>query len=318
MQNRVSFKAIQAFEAAARLSSFALAAEELFVTASAISHQIKLLEEQFAVRLFHRVHRAVVLTDAGRVYAEEVSAAFARIDMATRELGRTAKSDILTVHSTPSFATQWLMPRLARFSALEPDIDVRLNASYPAPADLLTQGVDIDIRYGMKRLQPAGTMVLPFPAETIVPLCAPSLANGEQPVRVPEDLHHHMLIHSEVCLVSWRDWMRQHRKVSLDISRGPRFDRSFMAISAAVDGQGICLESLLLVQRELETGRLVAPFGFAGPKVQGYTFNVLKSCAELPKIRSFQDWLFSELEDDYSPNQPKRAGKRPAANTDHA
>lgn len=303
MQNRVSLKAIQAFEAAARLSSFALAAEELFVTPSAVSHQIKLLEEQFGVRLFHRVHRAVVLTDAGRVYAEEVSAAFARIDIATRELGRTAKSDILTVHSTPSFATQWLMPRLARFSALEPDIDVRLNASYPAPADLLTQGVDIDIRYGMKRLQPAGTMVLPFPAETIVPLCAPSLANGAHAIRTPEDLRHHTLIHSEVCLISWRDWMRQHRKVPLDISRGPRFDRSFMAISAAVDGQGICLESLLLVQRELDSGRLVAPLGMTGPKVQGYTFNLLRSRAELPKIRSFQDWLFSELEGRPQPNR---------------
>ncbi|AEB57736.1 LysR family transcriptional regulator [Ectopseudomonas mendocina] len=303
MQNRVSLKAIQAFEAAARLSSFALAAEELFVTPSAVSHQIKLLEEQFGVRLFHRVHRAVVLTDAGRVYAEEVSAAFARIDIATRELGRTAKSDILTVHSTPSFATQWLMPRLARFSALEPDIDVRLNASYPAPADLLTQGVDIDIRYGMKRLQPAGTMVLPFPAETIVPLCAPSLANGAHAIRAPEDLRHHTLIHSEVCLISWRDWMRQHRKVPLDISRGPRFDRSFMAISAAVDGQGICLESLLLVQRELDSGRLVAPLGMTGPKVQGYTFNLLRSRAELPKIRSFQDWLFSELEGRPQPNR---------------
>ena len=303
MQNRVSLKAIQAFEAAARLSSFALAAEELFVTPSAVSHQIKLLEEQFGVRLFHRVHRAVVLTDAGRVYAEEVSAAFARIDIATRELGRTAKSDILTVHSTPSFATQWLMPRLARFSALEPDIDVRLNASYPAPADLLTQGVDIDIRYGMKRLQPAGTMVLPFPAETIVPLCAPSLANGANAIRAPEDLRHHTLIHSEVCLISWRDWMRQHRKVPLDISRGPRFDRSFMAISAAVDGQGICLESLLLVQRELDSGRLVAPLGMTGPKVQGYTFNLLRSRAELPKIRSFQDWLFSELEGRPQPNR---------------
>lgn len=303
MQNRVSLKAIQAFEAAARLSSFALAAEELFVTPSAVSHQIKLLEEQFGVRLFHRVHRAVVLTDAGRVYAEEVSAAFARIDIATRELGRTAKSDILTVHSTPSFATQWLMLRLARFSALEPDIDVRLNASYPAPADLLTQGVDIDIRYGMKRLQPAGTMVLPFPAETIVPLCAPSLAKGANAIRAPEDLRHHTLIHSEVCLISWRDWMRQHRKVPLDISRGPRFDRSFMAISAAVDGQGICLESLLLVQRELDSGRLVAPLGMTGPKVQGYTFNLLRSRAELPKIRSFQDWLFSELEGRPQPNR---------------
>lgn len=295
MHNRISLKAIQAFEAAARLSSFALAADELFVTPSAISHQVKQLEEQFGVQLFHRVHRAVVLTDAGRRYAEEVSAAFSRIELATRELGRTEKIDILTVHSTPSFATQWLMPRLARFSSLNPDVDVRLNASTDA-VDLVSGAVDIDIRYGMRRLQPAGTMVLSFPAETIVPLCAPALLEGEHPIRSPEDLAPHTLIHSEVCLVSWRDWMRQHRKVKLDISRGLRFDRSFMAISAAVDGLGVCLESLLLVQRELETGRLVAPFGLAGPKVQGYTFNLLKSRAELPKIRSFQEWLFDELD----------------------
>lgn len=297
MHKRIPLKAVQAFEAAARLASFALAAEELFVTPSAISQQIKLLEEKFGVRLFHRVHRAVVLTDAGRRFAEEVSAAFSRIETATRELGRIEKSDILTVHSTPSFATQWLMPRLARFSALYPDIDVRLNASYPAAVDLLKGAADIDIRYGMGKLLPAGTMVLPFPPETIVPLCAPALADGLNPIRSPEDLRHHMLIHSEVCFISWQDWMRQHRKVKLDISRGPRFDRSFMAISAAVDGIGVCLESLLLVQRELETGRLIAPLGLEGPQVQGYTFNILKSQAELPKIRNFQDWLFDELKD---------------------
>ncbi|MBD5800618.1 Glycine cleavage system transcriptional activator [Azoarcus sp. Aa7] len=295
MQHRVPLKAIQAFEAAARLSSFALAAEELFVTPSAVSHQIKLLEDQFGVQLFHRVHRAVVLTDSGRRYAEEVSAAFARIDLATRELGRTEKSDILTVHATPSFATQWLMPRLARFSSLNPDVDVRLNASTDT-VDLVAETVDIDIRYGMKRLQPAGTMVLTFPPETIVPMCSPALMNGPHPIRTPDDLLHYTLIHSEVCLVGWRDWMRQHRKVKLDISRGLRFDRSFMALSAAVDGLGVCLESLLLAQRELETGRLVAPLGLDGPKVQGYTFNLLKSRAELPKIRNFQDWLFGELE----------------------
>lgn len=298
MRNRPPIKAVQAFEAAARLSSFALAAEELFVTPSAVSHQIKYLEEQFGVKLFHRIHRAVVLTDAGRRYAEEITAAFNRIDLATRDLGRTAHSDILTIHSTPSFATQWLMPRLARFSSSQPDIDVRLNATFPVPDDLLLQGVDIDIRYGMRRLQPAGTMVLPFPPETIVPLCAPELANGEHPIRSVTDLQHHTLIHSEVCLLSWRDWLRQHRKVQLDISRGPRFDRSFMAITAAVDGMGVLLDSLLLVQRELDSGRLVAPLGMEGPKVQGYTFNVLKTQAELPKIRAFQDWLFAELERD--------------------
>ncbi|CAO3435781.1 transcriptional regulator GcvA [Azospirillum doebereinerae] len=294
MPHRVSLKAVQAFEAAARLSSFALAAEEMLVTPSAISHQIKILEEDIGVRLFHRVHRAVILTDAGRRYAEEITAAFARIDLATRNVGQTEKSDILTVHSTPSFATQWLMPRLARFSALNPDIDVRLNAS-TTPADLTTEAVDLDIRYGT-RLQPTGTLVLPLPPETIVPLCAPELAEGAHPIRNPGDLRHHHLIHSEACLVGWRDWMRQHRKVKLDITRGLRFDRSFMAISAAVDGLGVCLDSLLLVQRELEAGRLVAPFGTEGLKVQGYTVNLLKSRAELPKLRSFQNWLFAELE----------------------
>jgi LysR family transcriptional regulator, glycine cleavage system transcriptional activator len=295
MHTRVTLKSIQAFEAAARLSSFALAADELFVTPSAISHQIKLLEDQLSVRLFHRMHRTVILTDSGRQYAEEIGAAFARIEKATRDIGRIEKSDILTVHATPSFATQWLMPRLARFSAMHPDIDVRLNASSEA-VDLIAQSVDIDIRYGARRLQPAGILVLDLPPETIVPLCSPRLADGEHPIRSVADLRHHTLIHSEGCLVGWRDWMRLYRKVVLDISRGPRFDRSFMAISAAADGMGVCLESLLLVQRELETGTLVAPLGFDGLQVNGYTINLLKSRTELPKLRSFQDWLFAELE----------------------
>ncbi|MFL9896899.1 transcriptional regulator GcvA [Paraburkholderia fungorum] len=295
MHNRVTLKSIQAFEAAARLSSFALAADELFVTPSAVSHQIKLLEEQLSIRLFHRLHRTVILTDYGRQYAEEITTAFSRIDAATREIGRAAKSDILTIHCTPSFATQWLMPRIARFSAAHPDIDVRLNASSEA-ADLISEAVDMDIRYGPRKLQPAGTMVLELPPETIVPLCSPALMAGEHPLLSVADLQHHALIHSEGCLVGWRDWMRLYRKTRLDIARGPRFDRSFMAISAAVDGLGVCLESLLLAQRELETGRLVAPFGFEGLPVSGYTLNLLKSRAELPKLRSFQDWLFAELE----------------------
>ena len=294
MHNRVTLKSIQAFEAAARLSSFALAAEELFVTPSAISHQIKLLEEQLSIRLFHRLHRTVLLTDSGRQYAEEISAAFTRIDAATREIGRVAKSDILTIHCTPSFATQWLMPRIARFSAAHPDIDVRLNASSEA-SDLISGAVDIDIRYGPRKLQPAGTMVLELLPETIVPLCSPALMEGDYPLRSVADLQHHTLIHSEGCLVGWRDWMRLHRKTRLDTGRGPRFDRSFMALSAAVDGSGVCLESVLLAQRELETGRLVAPFGMDGLTVNGYTMNLLKSRINLPKLRSFQDWLFAEL-----------------------
>jgi len=295
MSNRVSLKAVQAFEAAARLSSFSLAGEELFVTPSAISHQVKFLEEQFGVQLFHRVHRAVILTDAGRRYAEEISAAFARIDTATRDLGRATKSDILTIHSTPSFATQWLMPRLARFSASNPDIDVRLNASKD-PIDLVAGAVDVDIRYAAKNILPPGVIAVPFPSELIVPLCSPALANGPHPIRTPADLVHHPLIHSEVCLVGWLDWARQHPEVTLDLKRGLRFDRSFMALSAAADGLGVCLDSLMLAERELETGRLVAPFGLDGLEVSGYSFNTLKSSADLPKVRNFHDWLFAELQ----------------------
>ncbi|MDR8071855.1 transcriptional regulator GcvA [Burkholderia cenocepacia] len=295
MHNRVTLKSIQTFEAAARLSSFALAADELLVTPSAISHQIKLLEEQLSVRLFHRVHRAVILTDSGRHYAEEIGLAFARIEKATRDIGRVAKTDILTLHSTPSFATQWLMPRLARFSSRHPDIDLRLNASND-PVDLTRESVDIDLRYGGRKLQPKGTLVLDLPSETIVPLCSPKLVEAARPIRTVADLKYHTLIHSENCLVQWCDWMRMHRKTPLDISRGPRFDRSFMAISAATDGAGVCLESLLLVQRELDAGKLIAPLGFDGLRVKGYTLNLLKSSVDLPKVKSFQDWLFEELE----------------------
>lgn len=294
MQQRLTLKSIQAFEAAARLSSFALAAEELFVTPSAISHQIKLLEEQIGVPLFHRVHRSVVLTDAGQRYAQEISAAFLKIAQATRAIGRSEKSDILTIHCTPSLAAQWLMPRLARFSNAYPDIDVRVNAS-TEPADLLGLQADLDIRYGRTRVQPPGTMSIPLPTETIVPLCSPNLLAGKGSIESIDDLAHHTLIHSESCLVSWRDWAAQHKRLRLDVARGPRFDRSFMSVNAAVDGLGICLESLILVERELQTGRLVAPFGYEGLPVNGYTLLVLRSRAELPKIRWFNEWLFGEL-----------------------
>ena len=297
--SRLALKAIQAFEAAARHESFGLAAEELFVTPSAISHQIKQLENDIGIRLFHRVHRAVVLTDAGRRYAEEVTAAFHRIETATRELGRTSKSNIITLNSSPSFATQWLMPRLARFSAQHPDIDVRLNTS-STTTQAISETVDVDIRYGVRQLNPAGVVAIPFPQETVVPLCTPALANGEHPIRKPEDLQHHTLIHSEHCLVRWRDWINHNDGVELDLSRGHRFNRSFMAISSAIDGLGVCLDSLLLVQRELKDGRLITPFGTDGIKVHGYTFNVQKSRIELPQIKCFQDWLFAELENSQS------------------
>ncbi|HYH20384.1 MAG TPA: transcriptional regulator GcvA [Azospirillum sp.] len=310
MRKRVSIKAVQAFEAAARLNSFALAAEDLAVTPSAVSHQVKLLEEQLGVRLFHRVHRSVVLTDAGRLYAAEVTAAFARIDAATQNVAMVGGSAILTVHSTPSFATQWLMPRLTQFKELHPGIDIRLHASV-TPADLAQGVVDVDIRYNPGP-PPAGAVLVPFPEDTIVPMCSPALANGLKPIRRPEDLGQHTLIHSEINILGWRDWARRYRKVQLDLERGPRFDRSFMAISAAVDGLGVCLDSVLLAERELLSGKLVVPFPTEGMKAQGHGLVTLKSTTDLPKIRAFREWLFDEIQKGRQRGEQVLKGRSPS------
>lgn len=293
MRQLPPLKAVQCFEAASRLGSFAAAAEELLVTPSAVSHQIRSLEREVGLPLFHRVHRSIVLTDAGRRYAEQIAEAFGLIEAATRSIDRTGKADILTIHSVPSFATQWLMPRLSRYSALHPDVDVRLNASVNR-IDLAAGQADFDIRYGTVFPDP-GVEVVPFPEETIVVLCTPDLAQGERPIRVFDDLRAHTLIFSEVNLVSWRDWLDRMGAKGIPTGRGPRFDRTFMAISAAVDGIGIGLESRLMIQRELDTGRLVLPFGMTGPRLVCHHLLFLKSKANVPKVKAFREWLVSQL-----------------------
>jgi LysR family glycine cleavage system transcriptional activator len=288
-----SLRSVRAFEAASRLGSFAAAADELHVTASAVSHQIRELEREVGVALFHRVHRAVVLTDMGRRYAERVAEGLGIIEAATRTIERRGKSDILTIHCVPSFAAQWLMPRLSRFSALHPDIDVRLNASVSL-VDLAGGEADFDIRYG-PFIPASGVTILPLPEETIVVLCSPRLAEGDHPIRHPADLRWHTLIHSELNLVAWREWFRMNDVAGIELERGPRFDRSFMAINAAVDGVGVALESRLLIQSELQTGRLVLPFSLTQPKLVCHTLAFLKSKAASPKINAFREWLFDEL-----------------------
>ncbi len=291
---RVSIKSIQAFEAAARLGSFALAADELAVTPSAISHQVRLLEDQIGIMLFHRVHRSVMLTDVGRQYAAEVIPAFAQLDAATRLATSTGGTTTLTIHSTPSIATQWLMRRLSAYKEAHPEIDLRLQSSVER-IDLGQGIVDIDIRYNPGPA-PAGSVMIPFPDDVIVPMCSPRLACGMKPTRRPEDLADQTLIHGQITIIGWRDWSRRNRRAKLDLTRGPSFDRSFMAICAAVDGLGVCLDSMLLAEQELRAGKLIVLFPETAISVRGHGFVTLRSKAESPKVRAFRDWLFAELE----------------------
>lgn len=294
MRRLPPLKSIQAFEAAARLGSFMRAADEMHITPSAVSHRIRELERELGLQLFHRIHRSIVITDAGRRYAEEISEAFGRMEAATIAASRGGKSDLLTVHVVPSFAALWLMPRMARFSASNPDIDLRVNASTDL-VDLADGVVDFDIRYGHV-LQEAGVTVEKLPTEAIVALCSPRLAQGRAGIRKPRDLSHHMLIHGENNLYRWRDWQRDHPDVELNLQRGPRFDRTFMSINAAIDGLGVCLESLMLAQRELDSGRLVLPFGTEGPRLHCHSLVYVASRARLPKMKLFREWLLEALE----------------------
>ena len=255
---------------------------------------MRLLEDQIGVLLFHRVHRSVILTDIGRDYAAEVIAAFARIDAATRQATTSSGTTALTIHSTPSIATQWLMRRLPAYGEMHPEIDLRLQSSVNQ-IDLGQGIVDIDIRYNPGP-PPAGSILVPFPEDVIVPMCSPKLANGIKPIRRPEDLAGHTLIHGEITILGWRDWSRRNRKARLDLDRGPRFDRSFMAICAAVDGIGICLDSMLLAEQELRSGRLVVLFPETAMSVRGHGFVTLRSKADTPKVMHFREWLFAELE----------------------
>ena len=286
-------KSIEAFEVAARLGSFLRASEELHITASAVSHRIRELERVLGVPLFHRIHRSVVLTDAGRRFAADVGEAFGRIESAALDVARIGKADLINVHVVPSLAAQWLMPRIARFSAANPDVDVRITASAER-VDLDSGVVDFDIRYGPV-LRRAGIETEMFPPEPIVVICSPALTRGKSALARPRDLGHHMLIHSEVNLYRWREWQADHPGVHVALDRGLRFDRSFMSIFAAVDGLGVCLESMLLVERQLDSDRLVLPFGAEGPCIECHSLNYLSSRARLPKMRLFRDWLHEAL-----------------------
>jgi LysR family transcriptional regulator, glycine cleavage system transcriptional activator len=292
MQPLPSLTALRAFEAAVRRGSFAAAAGELCLTPSAVSHQIKLLEDHLRVRLFHRIRRSVVPTDSGRRYYEEVSAAFGRIKTATNELRRVGKSDRLSIHAAPSFATQWLMPRLSRFVAMHPELDV-LFSSTPGVRDFSASEFDIDIQYGQHDM--TGLVVIPLPVERVVPMCSPRLVEGVRAIHAADDLQLHAVIHSDRCLVQWRDWLAGHPELNLDLTRGLHFDRSFMSISAAVAGLGVCLESTLLAKTELDSGQLARPLGNDGIDVQGHRLVCRIEKADLPKIVAFTRWLSQAL-----------------------
>lgn len=292
MRSLPPLKALLAFEAAARHLSVQRAAEELHVTPSAISHQLKALEGHLGIRLFHRLNRRIVLTDTGRGYLQSIASVFDRVESATRHVIEGGVSDVLTVHCPPSFAPAWLLPRIGDFVRRHPGIELRVHAT-PEPPDFFRSDTDVEIRYGDGNWP--GLTSVELMSDRVAPLVAPSLRPRLPARPAPADLLHLPLIHSERSHTTWSDWFRCMGVGTEARLRGLRFDRGYLSIQAAAQGLGIALESLVFGGRELQSGALVALFYDASETSTGMGHHLVYPgvYGGIPKVRAFEEWLLA-------------------------
>jgi LysR family transcriptional regulator, glycine cleavage system transcriptional activator len=281
---------LKAFEAAARHLSFTRAAEELYVTQTAISHQIRALEDRLGVQLFRRLPRGLLLTEEAQRYLPAVRDAFDLIAAATDRLVAVSSSGTLTVSVLPSFASKWLVPRLGRFRVACPDIDLRISTSSHL-VDFSREDVDVGIRMG-RGVYP-GLRVDWLFGESLVPVCSPELLEGPQPLRRPDDLRHHALLHEDD-YAGWELWLELAGVQSIPVRRGPIFTDGAMVVQAAADGQGVALARRQLAAGDLAAGRLVQPFDVSIPQDLAYYLVCPEASAERPKVRRFREWLLAE------------------------
>ncbi|MBB4374450.1 LysR family glycine cleavage system transcriptional activator [Bradyrhizobium sp. cir1] len=285
-----SLNGLRAFEAAARHLSFTLAASELNVTQTAISHQIRRLEEELGIRLFIRQNRALALTPEARDYLPGVRAAFNDLRLATDRLLRKDDDKVLTVSTIASLAAKWLLPRLTDFQESHPGIDVRITTS-TSLVDFQRDNVDVAIRYG--RGQWPGLRADWLMADELFPVCSPSLLRGDKPLRRPEDLKDHVLLHTNVS-DDWRLWLTA-AGLSAGISRQPgiTFDMTLMTVQAAIDGMGVAMGRTSYVQDDIAKGRLVVPFKIALPADAGFYLVSPDGRREAPKLAAFRQWILA-------------------------
>ena len=280
---------LRAFEAAARLESFTLAAKELHLTQSAISHQIRELEDYFGKSLFFRKNRKVEPTAEGRRLLDSLSRVFDVIEAACNEVTLAPSSQVLALHCSPSFAAKWLSPRLPEFIKDNPDITIRLTSG-AEPIDLLrNQEIDIAISYQFSHEGP-GITSLSLGEEKIVPLCAPELVDKDIPVE--ELMSKLTLIESSLNHHTWEKWFEIHH-LKNPSTRKMSFDRAALSVSAAVDGIGAVLESVRFAERELSRGELVElGKDIFLPTIDRTHFLSFKSNVKnSPKIKLFKEWL---------------------------
>ncbi|CAH0525046.1 transcriptional regulator GcvA [Vibrio hippocampi] len=284
--------ALKVFEAAARHLSFTRAAEELFVTQAAVSHQIKLLEEHLGLKLFRRRNRSLLLTEEGQSYFLDIKEIFSSLAEATDKLLERSEKGALTISLPPSFAIQWLVPRLADFNQQQPDIDVRIKA-VDMDEGSLTDDVDVAIYYG--RGNWPGLRADKLYQEFLVPLCAPALLLGSKPLDTLTDLSQHTLLH-DMSRKDWKQFAKQNQIEGINVNQGPIFSHSTMVLQAAAHGQGIALGNNVLAQPELDAGRLIAPFDEVLVSKNAFYVVCHDKQADMGRIATFRDWMLAKAQ----------------------
>jgi DNA-binding transcriptional LysR family regulator len=280
--------ALRAFESAARHLSFTRAADELHVTQAAISHQVKGLEERLGVKLFRRLPRRLLLTDEGQALLPDLHDAFNRLALAVERISARSAVGTLTVSSMTTILMTWLVPRLPRFQAAHPEIDVRLMTTQRL-VDFSREDIDAAIRFGTGKWP--GVKSERMFGEVLTPLCGRRFIDE---IKSPADLRDLPLIRSTE-EDEWPIWFAAAGVAAAEVTRGPIFDSTKIAVEAAKDGLGIVMGPPTLFADDIAAGRLFQPFALAVQTGKSYWFVVPENSADRPKVRAFRDWIFSEV-----------------------
>jgi len=292
--------ALRAFEAAARHLSLTLAARELNVTAGALSHQIRGLEEFLGLKLFERRVRAIALTAAGKQLYPGLNTGFAQIREAVESLAARQDARVLVVSTSPGLTAKWLAPRLYRFAPVFPDVDVRISSSL-VNANFTTDGIDLAVRNMIVEPSSDQSLALERLADiSFIPVCSPRLLKEHGPVKHPRDLARLPLIHDETLSArgaspEWSEWFKAAKVDGVDLRRGLRFNSADHALDAAGEGAGVLLAHDMLAYDDLRTGRLVIPIGFALPSGRAFHLVWAKERKPSAAAEAFRRWIKDEV-----------------------
>ena len=297
---------LQSFESAARHLSITLAAQELHLTQSAVSRQIQHVEASLGVPLFERRHRALALTEAGRVMQRAVVDCLERLRDATELVRVATPSRQVSLTCTPGFASLWLIPRLARFTSSHPLVDVRLSATLEVQ-DLERSQIDLAVRFCPTRKD----LGAPLFEELVMPVCAPQLIqHGTHPLKKPSDLLHHTLLAVDMpqgmaLTIDWEPWMTVMGLPEVKTKNTVRFTQYADAISAAIAGQGVAIGRFPLLDDMLRDKRLVTPFKGAASSQRGYYIAQNQRTSSSQDVQDFAQWLRAEALRSALPSMPR-------------